>query len=135
MKAIKLENEKIVVYNTDIDELNAIGGIIGNPSTDLVKEVESILTGEKPADRIMSSLIKGITDIYYPNADKSDPKNVAILNNNIVQMAGIIINLFRDPNANNIAYTIGNLKEVKSIVVEKPAKEEPTETKKDATKK
>ena len=134
-KAIKLENEKIVVYNTDIDELNAIGGIISNPSTDLVKEVESILTGEKPADRIMSSLVKGITDIYYPNADKSDPKNVAILNNNIVQMAGIIINLFRDPNANNIAYTIGNLKEVKDVVVEKPAKEEPTETKEDATKK
>ncbi len=53
----------------------------------------------------------------------SDPDNVETLNNNVVQMAGIIINMFREPNANDITYSIGNLKEVKKVAPTKPEKE------------
>ena len=112
-KAIELENKKIEVYNSDIEVLNNVSNIIANPSSDIVTEIEEILGGKKPADRTATFLIKNISEIYYPNADENDPKNVEALNNNITQMAGIIINMFRDPNANNIAYSIGNLKEVK----------------------
>ena len=113
-KAIELEKKKIEVYNSDIEVLNNVSNIIANPTSDIVTEIEEILGGKKPADRTATFLIKNISEIYYPNADENDPKNVEALNNNIVQMAGVIINMFRDPNANNIAYSIGNLKEIKT---------------------
>ena len=132
-EGIKSINEGIKKHNESIDYLNDNIRIMELPSTDIVKNLflaANNIDAEDPTSvvngQVAKRIIADITNIYYPDTDMSDPDNVETLNNNVVQMAGIIINMFREPNANDITYSIGNLKEVKKVAPTKPEKEADT---------
>lgn len=142
-EGINSVNEGIKKHNESIDYLNDNIRIMELSSTDIVKNLflaANNIDAEDPTSvvngQVAKRIIADITSIYYPDTDMSNENNVETLNNNVVQMAGIIINMFREPNANDISYSIGNLKEVKKAApVEKPAEEPAKPEEVDTTKK
>jgi hypothetical protein len=62
--------------------------------------------------------VDNIVKTYYPDVDQTKVDKDAFLKN-VQQRAGIIINMFRDPLSQSIAYSEANIVEL----TEKPAEE------------
>lgn len=129
-KAIEKENAKIETYKSCIESYKEVSSFVTNPSTAIAdimpeaydnREHEEYKNVHRVASEIMKTYYRGIT-----------PKQVEhdSLIHNMQQYAGVIINMFRDPLQQNIAYKESNITEL--IVtnesteekVEEPAKEE-----------
>lgn len=115
-KAIEKENEKIAKYNELIKEDSEVLSTLNEPTSDVVDNLlvnysDVQLEGYKLAKNIVENIIA----LYYPDADATDEDNITKLNHNIQQQAGIILNLFRDPTNNIMAYSISNLEDIKKI--------------------
>lgn len=110
----KTAAETAIRYNkTQIEEMNRIINEINNPSFDAVESfIDDYNADEKSekyalAHRIADDILK----TYYPEADRIKLDEDVMLKN-IQQRAGIIVNMFRDPLAQSIAYTAANLVEM-----------------------
>lgn len=131
-EAIKKETEKIETYNGNIAHAKDVIDLVNFPDDEIVKNLVANY-GNSKADghKLAVSIFELIIANYYPKADVSDEANMKILVNNVQQQAGIIINMFRDPSANIITYSIANLEPVKEVVEEEVVPEtqpEPTAT-------
>lgn len=129
-KAIEKENEKIKTYKSCIESYKEVSSFVTDPSTaiaDILPEVydnrehEEYKNVHRVASEIMKTYYRGIT-----------PKQVEhdSLIHNMQQYAGVIINMFRDPLQQNIAYKESNITEL--IVTNEPTEEkveEPTKEK------
>lgn len=133
-KAIEKENEKIKTYKSCIESYKEVSSFVTDPSTaiaDILPEVydnrehEEYKNVHRVASEIMKTYYRGIT-----------PKQVEhdSLIHNMQQYAGVIINMFRDPLQQNIAYKESNITEL--IVTNEPTEEKVEEpTKEEGSKK
>lgn len=118
----KVASETVIrAKNTVIAELNDIIKVVTNPSLDIVDTLVDNYKSEKTDSeeyKLAHRIVANIMDTYYPEF-KGKNLDEDIMLKNIQQRAGIIINMFRDPLAQSIAYSESNLSEM--VEVEKPA--------------
>jgi len=109
-----------------IEEMNRVIDTMNNISTD---EIDSLLTDYNNEDTSTEEykrshlIVDNILKTYYPdiNVEKVDQD---ALFNNIQQQAGVIVNMFRDPLAQSIAYSESNIVELKETKETKEEKKE-----------
>lgn len=108
------QNEIIADANSTLEKFNS-------PSLD---EVDSLIENYNGTDDTTAEykhahlIVDNIVKTYYPDIDQTKVDKNAFLKN-VQQRAGIIINMFRDPLSQSIAYSEANIVEL----TEKPAEE------------
>lgn len=108
------QNEIIADANSTLEKFNS-------PSLD---EVDSLIKNYNGTDDTNAEykhahlIVDNIVKTYYPDVDQTKVDKDAFLKN-VQQRAGIIINMFRDPLSQSIAYSEANIVEL----TEKPAEE------------
>ena len=93
-----------------------------NPSFDGVDTLIEDYNGTddtKPEYKRACLIVDTVVKTYYKDVDQTKIDKDAFLKN-VQQRAGVIINMFRDPLSQSIAYNEGNIVEL----TEKPAEEE-----------
>lgn len=101
--------------------------------------VENLIDGVDKKDIVLSKIYERIRNSYYPGKGRAMYKN---LDENIVQRAGIILNMFREPGTRNplyietnisdlVQYTAEELKEIEKAALEAKKAEKEAETKND----
>lgn len=98
--------EGIIAVHKDV--LNSIQDI----SFDIV---ESIASESNKTERTAKGRI---WNMYYPECDASELPRYKNLIDNIAMRAGIILNLFRDPNSRNLNYSEANITPVEKYTME-----------------
>lgn len=131
--AKKATETAISAQKLKIEELNHIIAVTTNPSFDIVDTLVENYKKEEGSEgyALAHRIVDNIMKTYYPDMDiKTLDEDVML--NNIQQRAGIIINMFRDPLSQSIAYNESNLTDMvekEAPKEEKPAEEKPAEEK------
>ena len=122
----KIAQAAINQETTCIEELKHIIGVAKDPSFDVVEHLIDDYKAENTESvkyKLAHRIVKNIMDTYYPGMDIKKLDEDVMLKN-VQQRAGIIINMFRDPLTQSIAYKESNLTDM----VEVETKEEKPET-------
>lgn len=122
--AIKTHKDYIEKCNNTINEMNGIVIGMNNPS---IEDVDNLIDNfnkkdDTDADYKRAHLIVDqIINTYYKGTDLTKVDMDSLLHN-VQQRAGIIVNLFRDPLSQSIAYSESNITEIAQA--EAPAEEQ-----------
>jgi hypothetical protein len=131
--AKKATETAIRAQKLKIEELNHIIAVTTNPSFDIVDTLVENYKKEEGSEEyaLAHRIVDNIMKTYYPDMDIKT-LNEDVMLNNVQQRAGIIINMFRDPLSQSIAYNESNLTDMvekEAPKEEKPAEEKPAEEK------
>ena len=118
-KGIEDVNERIESCKNSITHSEEKISIALNPSSEAA---DTLLEKYDENDRIARMIFKAVLDSYYGDVDLKTVK-MASIKHNVQQMAGVIINLFRDPATPNPEYNEANLVELEEEKAEEPKKE------------
>lgn len=103
--AIEDQNAQLEKLNGNIEYFNKVVDYAMNPESTTLDE---FLAKRAEGDTSAVKMFRTIIDTYYPGVDlQAVPQEV--LFNNIKQRAGIITNLFRDPNSQLMQYSESNI--------------------------
>lgn len=106
---VNSEKEKIEKYNENIEYFKKAVELITNPSMDLAdKFLEAYDDDKNELYATARRAGKNIIDSYYKKVNTSEVDQDA-LKKNLQQHCGIILNMFRDPLSESIAYKTANL--------------------------
>lgn len=103
--------EMVAKHQSVIDTNNEILDNINNISFDIVDKMST-------SDAAALSVRGRVWTIYYPTADTADAPLYKNLNENLIQRAGIILNLFRNSGDQNQLYSESNLTEIEKYTLE-----------------
>ena len=118
--AINEQKDKLETMKKNLEYVEATCGYINNPSVDVI---ENFIERYDNNDSLAYNIFKSITDSYYSKIDIKAVRQDD-LKKNVQEYAGIIVNMFRDPLAQLIAYNKSNLVELKPRTVENSEKTE-----------
>lgn len=119
--AIKKNKEEIAKNESVIEEMNKVIDSVVNPSFEAVDNLIEDYKSENEESvnyQIAHRIVSDIMKTYYPNM-KDKTLDEAVMLNNVQQRAGVVVNMFRDPLAQSISYSVANL--VDMVIVDKPA--------------
>ena len=122
--AINTYKGYIEKYNNTINEMNGIVIGMNNPS---IEDVDNLIDNYNKKDDTDADykrahlIVDQIINTYYKGTDLTKVDMDSLLHN-VQQRAGIIVNLFRDPLSQSIAYSEANITEIAQA--EAPAEEE-----------
>lgn len=104
--AIKSENERIKKAQEDIKYCEGLIDCIVNPTFEVVNKITTPAFDDTddPDFGLIRRIYRNVESFYYKDVDVSKVDKECILKN-VQQHAGIIVNLFRDPMSQNIAYS------------------------------
>lgn len=121
-KAIESETKKIPGQEARIEHYRSIINIVMAPSFDIADNfVTDYNTQGSDAFGIARKHFGIVMNSYYPGASIDENTLVTALAN-VQQRIGIIINMFTDPAARKVEYSINNLKEAEETTVEEGSK-------------
>lgn len=111
--AIKTFKETIEKQKAIVDGLNGLIGIINNPTFDGIDSLIEDFDKEEGSDEYKNAhmIVDTIMKTYYKDIDVTKANKESMLKN-VQQRAGIIINMFRGPLSQSIAYAEGNLTDI-----------------------
>lgn len=119
---VNAEAGKQKVYNENIAYYKEACNIVNTASTDLADNFIEAYDDEKhEMYPIARRAGRNIIDSYYRGKDLKDVDKKVLLQN-LAQRAGIIINLFRDPLAQNLNYSESNIVEMFPPATPEPEK-------------
>lgn len=122
--AIKAHKDYIEKCNNTINEMNGIVIGMNNPS---IEDVDNLIDNYNKKDDTDADykrahlIVDQIINTYYKGTDLTKVDMDSLLHN-VQQRAGIIVNLFRDPLSQSIAYSESNITEIAQA--EAPAEEQ-----------
>lgn len=124
----KIAQAAINQETTCIEELKHIISVAKDPSFDVVEHLIDDYKAENTESvkyKLAHRIVKNIMDTYYPDMDIKK-LDVDVMLKNVQQRAGIIVNMFRDPLTQSIAYKESNLADMVEVETEeeKPKTEE-----------
>jgi hypothetical protein len=120
--ALRYNENQISAANAIIEQMNATITDLKNPSFDGIDTLVEDYNGTddtKAEYKRAHLIVDNVVKTYYKDVDQTKVDKDAFLKN-VQQRAGIIVNMFRDPLSQSIAYNEGNIVEL----TEKPAEEE-----------
>ena len=127
---IKAEEARIKKAKDDIAYCNNIINYVINPSYDIVDKITTpAFDDDKDPDyALIRRIFRNVVKFYYKDVDTAKMDKECLLKN-VQQRAGIIINLFRDPLAQNIAYSESNITDLIPAKEDAEKKEEKADEK------
>lgn len=123
--AIKTWNENIDKWKAEIAQLELIITETTNPSSEVVDNLVENYNGDEKSENyaLAHRIVDDIMKTYYPTVDRTKVAEDVMLAN-AQQRAGIILNMFRDPLAQNISYSVANLTEMVEVEAEEEKAED-----------
>lgn len=114
-------NKNIDEKKVDIEYAKEVMNMVVNPGSDILEVLVDAYNDDKHENHVVAvSIFDSILKTMYANEDMTKYEAKCV-EHNVVQYAGIIINLFRDPLSQLEGYSEGNMVEL----VEATATEEP----------